>query len=131
MQIRLSEGLIYSSLVGAKCSTSLEQQDNLLELRPCVFPGVGLVQGHTELLGLPAALRCQGVLDLQEPIASAERLRLINFNGDHARRRGSDDRGYLGILPGRTGYPTPGPPAARTSPLCRPCRVCRLVAHIS
>jgi hypothetical protein len=43
MKIRLSQGLIYPSLVGAKCSASLEQQDNSLELRPYVFLGVGLV----------------------------------------------------------------------------------------
>ena len=43
MKIRLSQGLIYPSLVGAKCSPSLEQQDNLLELRPCVLLGVRLV----------------------------------------------------------------------------------------
>jgi hypothetical protein len=40
MKIRLSQGLIYPSLVGAERTASLEQQDNLLELRPCVFLGV-------------------------------------------------------------------------------------------
>jgi hypothetical protein len=39
MKVRLSQGLIYPCLVGAECSASLEQQDNLLELRACVFPG--------------------------------------------------------------------------------------------
>src|SRR6516162_4633769 len=56
MKIRLSQGLIYPSLVGAQCSASLEQQDNLLEWRPCVFLGVGLVGDHIERVGLPAVL---------------------------------------------------------------------------
>src|SRR5262245_23168320 len=43
MKIRLSQGLIYPGLVGAECSASLQHQDNLLEWRPRVFPGVGLV----------------------------------------------------------------------------------------
>ena len=43
MKIRLSEGLIHPSLVGAERSTPLEHQDNLLELCPRVFPGIGLV----------------------------------------------------------------------------------------
>ena len=43
MKIRLSESLIYPSLVGAERSASLEQQDNLLELRPCVFLAVSWV----------------------------------------------------------------------------------------
>jgi len=43
MKIRLSQGLIYPSLVGAERTASLEQQDNLLELRPCVFLEVGWV----------------------------------------------------------------------------------------
>jgi len=37
MKVSLSQSLIYTSLVRAECSASLEQQDNLLELRPCVF----------------------------------------------------------------------------------------------
>ena len=43
MKIRLSQGLIYPGLVGAERTASLEQQDNLLELRPCVFLGLGWV----------------------------------------------------------------------------------------
>jgi hypothetical protein len=45
------QGLIYSGLVGAERTDSLEQQDNLLELRPCVFLGVGWVGGHIEHAG--------------------------------------------------------------------------------
>src|SRR5215470_11280620 len=41
MKIRLSQGLIDPSLVGAECSAALEQKDNLLEWRPWVLPGVG------------------------------------------------------------------------------------------
>ena len=43
MKIRLRQGLIYPSLVGAECSAALEQQDNSLELRPRVFLDVGFV----------------------------------------------------------------------------------------
>ncbi|HKE62437.1 MAG TPA: hypothetical protein VKB33_08200, partial [Nitrospira sp.] len=58
-------------------------------------------------------LTCQGVLDLQGPIAAAERLLSHQFNGDHARRRGSRYRGYVGIYVAapviqRPGCPQPG-----------------------
>src|SRR5262249_60374313 len=88
MQIRLSEGLIYSSLVGAKCSTSLKQQDNLLELRPYVFPGVGWRRGHTELVGLRAG---PGATELPSSPAGISRCE-DEMGADSARGRSVDDQ---------------------------------------